>query len=81
MQLLMKYPPIEDIYDLLHLAMYFRDPEVSSSNIFTLPCKQEMRWYKEVYFSVGRIAQTFFVENFTEKDDSTVSALVASHKK
>lgn len=24
----MKYPPIEDIYDLVHLAIYFRDPKV-----------------------------------------------------
>nr|CAB3266842.1 TBC1 domain family member 5-like [Phallusia mammillata] len=27
MQLLMKYPPIEDVYDLVHLAIYFRDPK------------------------------------------------------
>ncbi|XP_076815792.1 TBC1 domain family member 5-like [Clavelina lepadiformis] len=27
MQLLMKYPPIEDIYDLVHLAMHYRDPK------------------------------------------------------
>ena len=27
----MKYPPIEDIYDLVHLAIFYRDPKVNSS--------------------------------------------------